>query len=108
MSFTTFEGTVWQSEKSSCLSTQSICHLRQDSSNDEVHSSVFASVVQDAMWVAMDEALQTNEVRRTRGWKLFLLLPGCCYTGQDEVATFQQASWCNGLTIFMQVSGPKR
>ena len=29
----------------------------------------------NAMRVAMDEALQTNEVRRTRGWKLFLLLP---------------------------------
>ena len=29
----------------------------------------------NAMRVALDEALQTNEVRRTRGWKLFLLLP---------------------------------
>ena len=29
----------------------------------------------NAMRVAMDEKLQTNEVRRTRGWKLFLLLP---------------------------------
>ena len=29
----------------------------------------------NAMRVAMDEALHTNEVRRTRGMKLFLLLP---------------------------------
>ena len=29
----------------------------------------------NAMRVAMDEAIQENEVRRTRGWKLFLLLP---------------------------------
>ena len=29
----------------------------------------------NAIKVAMDEALHTNEVRRTRGWKLFLLLP---------------------------------
>ena len=29
----------------------------------------------NAMRVAMYEALHTNEVRRTRGWKLFLLLP---------------------------------
>ena len=60
----------------------------------------------NAMRVAMDEALQTNEVRNTRGWKLFLLLPRMLLHRQDEAATFPEASWCNGLTIFVQVSGP--
>ena len=53
----------------------------------------------NAMRVAIDEALHENEARRSRGWKLFLLLPGCCFTGQVEAETFQRASWCSGLTI---------
>ena len=50
----------------------------------------------NVMRVAMDDALQTNEVRRTRV-EVVPLVP------QDvvaEVATFQEASWCNSLTIF--------
>ena len=58
----------------------------------------------NAMRVAMDEALQTNEVRRIRGWKLFLLPMLLHRPGRG--GNIPEASWCNGLTIFVQVSGP--
>ena len=53
----------------------------------------------------------TKHCRRTRSAALgdgscSSCFPGCCCTGEDKVATFQKACWCNGLTIFVQVSGP--
>ena len=47
MSFTTFEGAMWQSEKRFCLSMQSICTPFRRASSDEGHSSVSARVVQE-------------------------------------------------------------
>ena len=78
MSFMTFEGTVWQSEKRSCLVTQSI-----------YTNTIFAK--RGAVMNAIPRFLRGSFRNAMRlqphlGMEVFSCSPGCCCTGQDEVA----------------------
>ena len=56
--------------------------------------------------VAMDAALQTNEVCRTRGWKLFLLLPRMLLHRPGRGGNISRSKLVQRFDDFCAVSGP--
>ena len=54
----------------------------------------------NAMVMALEEICARDEVSRTRGWKLFLLLPRFSCTNLFKVGPFPNTGWCKIKSIF--------